>query len=147
QADRLASLAAASDDPATFDAAATELSLLVTQVPVIEGQTAVYQGRAVRGVSGFAFSGVRTGEISDLVDDEDGYYLVRLDSLTEGGKQSFESVEDDIMQALKERKATEALVAQAEAFLADARATTLEAAAQKAGLELQTPAPFNRRTF
>src|SRR5690606_17565657 len=33
QADRLASLAAASDDPATFDAAATELSLLVTQVP------------------------------------------------------------------------------------------------------------------
>lgn len=147
QADRLASLAAASDDPTKFDAAATELSLLVTQVPVIEGQTAVYQGRAVRGVSGFAFSGVRAGEISDLIDDEDGYYLVRLDSLTVGGQQSFEAVEEDIMQALKERKATEALVAQAEAFLADARATTLEAAAQKAGLDLQTPAPFNRRTF
>lgn len=147
QADRLASLAAASDDPSKFDAAATELSLLVTQVPVLEGQTAVYQGRGVRGVSGFAFSGVRVGEISDLIDDEDGYYLVRLDSLTVGGKQPFEAVEEDIMQALKERKATEALVAQAEAFLADARATSLEAAAQKAGLELQTPPPFNRRTF
>lgn len=147
QADRLASLAAASDDPSKFDAAATELSLLVTQVPVLEGQTAVYQGRGVRGVSGFAFSGVRPGEISDLIDDEDGYYLVRLDSLTVGGKQPFEAVEEDIMQALKERKATEALVAQAEAFLADARATSLEAAAQKAGLDLQTPAPFNRRTF
>lgn len=147
QADRLASLAAASDDPSKFDAAATELSLLVTQVPVLEGQTAVYQGRGVRGVSGFAFSGVRVGEISDLIDDENGYYLVRLDSLTVGGKQPFEAVEEDIMQALKERKATEALVAQAEAFLADARATSLEAAAQKAGLELQTPPPFNRRTF
>lgn len=147
QADRLASLAAASDDPTKFDAAATELSLLVTQVPVIEGQTAAYQGRGVRGVSGFAFSGVRPGDISDLLDDEDGYYLVRLDSLTVGGTQSYAAVESDIMQALKERKATDALVAQAEAFLADARATSLEAAAQRAGLELQTPAPFNRRTF
>jgi hypothetical protein len=119
----------------------------VTQVPVVEGQTAAYQGRGVRGVSGFAFSGVRVGEISDLLDDEDGYYLVRLDSLTEGGMQSFERVQEDIVQALKERKATEALVPQAEAFLADARATSLESAAQKAGLELQTPAAFNRRTF
>ncbi len=147
QADRLASLAAASDDPTKFDAAATELSLLVTQVPVVEGQTAAYQGRGVRGVSGFAFSGVRVGEISDLLDDEDGYYLVRLDSLSEGGMQPFERVQDDIVQALKERKAVESLVPQAEAFLADARATTLEAAATKAGLELQTPAAFNRRTF
>lgn len=146
-ADRLSSLAAASDDPSKFDAAATELSLLVTQVPVIEGQTAAYQGRGVRGISGFAFSGVRVGEISDLLDDEDGYYLVRLDSLTLGGPQPFEVVEQDIIQALKERKATEALVAQAEAFLADARATSLEAAAQKAGFQVETPAAFTRRSF
>lgn len=147
QADRLASLAAASDDPTKFDAAATELSLLMTQVPVVEGQTAAYQGRGVRGISGWAFSGVRVGEVSDLIDDEDGYYLVRLDSLTEGGMQSFERVQEDIIQALKERKAVDAIAAQAEAFLADARGSSLEAAAQKAGLQLQTPPAFNRRTF
>jgi peptidyl-prolyl cis-trans isomerase D len=146
-ADRLASLAAANSDPKKFDEAAQSLSLLVTQVPVVEGQTATYAGRGVRGIAGFAFSGTRVGEISDLIDDEDGYYLVRLDSLTEGGKQPFERVENDIVQALKERKAVEGLVAQAEALLADARGTSLEAAATKAGLQMETAQPFNRRTF
>ncbi len=147
RADRLSSLAAGANDGSKFDAASQELTLLVTQVPVVEGQTAAYQGRGVRGISGWAFSGVRPGEVSDLIDDENGYYLVRLDSLTEGGMQSFERVQEDILQALKERKAVEALVPQAEALLADARATSLEQAAQKAGLELQTPRAFNRRTF
>ena len=147
RADRLSTLAGASDDPSKFDAAAQELQLLVTQVPVLEGQTAAYQGRGVRGLSGWAFSGVRVGETSELIDDEDGYYLARLDSLTEGGPQPFERVREDIIQALKERKAVENLLPQAEALLADARSTSLEQAAQKAGLELATPPAFNRRTF
>lgn len=146
-ADRLAAIAAGNSDPKKFDEAAQELSLLVTQVPVVEGQTAVYGGRGVRGISGFAFSGTRVGETSDLLDDEDGYYLVRLDSLQMGGMQSFESVQEDIIQALKERKAVQGLVAQAEALMTDARSSSLEAAAAKAGLSVETPAPFNRRTF
>lgn len=146
-ADELARIAAGNSDPKKFDEAVQQLSLLVTQVPVVEGQTATYAGRGVRGITGFAFSGTTVGETSDLIDDEDGYYLVRLDSLVEGGKQPFERVQEDIIQALKERKAVEGLVAQAEALLADARSSSLEAAATKAGLQLQTAAPFNRRTF
>lgn len=146
-ADSLARIAAANSDPKKFDEAAQTLKLLVTQVPLVEGQTAAYAGRGVRGISGFAFSGTQVGEISDLIDDEDGYYLVRLDSLTEGGKQPFERVQEDILRALKERKAVEGLVAQGEALLADARATSLSAAATKAGLQMETTAPFNRRTF
>lgn len=146
-ADSLARIAAANSDPKKFDEAAQTLSLLVTQVPLVEGQTAAYAGRGVRGISGFAFSGTRVGEISDLIDDEDGYYLVRLDSLTEGGKQPFEAVQEDILRALKERKAVDGLVAQGEALLADARTTSLSAAATKAGLQMETTAPFNRRTF
>lgn len=146
-ADRLASIAAANSDPAKFDEAAQALSLLVTQVPLIEGQTATYAGRGVRGIAGFAFSGALVGEISDLLDDENGYYLVRLDSLSEGGNQPFERVEDDIIQALRERKAVEAVVADAEALLAEARSTSLEAAAEKAGVQVQTSPSFNRRTF
>lgn len=146
-ADRMAAIAAGNSDPTKFDEAAQELSLLVTQVPVVEGQTALYAGRGVRGISGFAFTGTRVGEISDLLDDEDGYYLVRLDSLSEGGMQPFERVQEDIVQALKERKAVQGLVAQAQALMTDARSTTLEAAASKAGLSVETPAAFNRRTF
>jgi peptidyl-prolyl cis-trans isomerase D len=146
-ADRLAGLAAGSMEPQKFDDAAQQLSLLVTQVPVVEGQSAVYQGRGVRGISGWAFTGVRPGEVGDLIDDENGYYLVRLDSLTEGGKQPFERVQEDIISALKERKAAEGLVAQGEALLADARATSLAAAVNKAGLSLESPAAFTRRNF
>lgn len=146
-ADRMAAIAAGNSDPKKFDEAAQELSLLVTQVPVVEGQTALYAGRGVRGISGFAFSGTRVGEVSDLLDDEDGYYLVRLDSLTEGGMQPFESVQEDIVKALKERKAVQGLVAQAQALMTDARSTSLELAANKAGLSVETPAVFNRRTF
>lgn len=146
-ADRLAGIAAGASDPKKFDEAAQAMNLLVTQVPVMQNQTATYQGRGVRGISGFAFAGARVGDISDLLDDENGYYLVRLDSLMPGGEQPFERVKDDIVQALRERKSVEGLVAQAETFLADAKATSLEAAAQKAALEVdQTPA-FTRMSF
>lgn len=146
-ADRLAAIAAGASDPAKFDQAAQELNLLVTQVPLQEGQTAAYQARGVRGISGWAFSGSRVGEISDLIDDESGYYLVRLDSLTRGGDQPFEAVRADIIQALKERKSVEGLQAQAEAFLAEARATSLADAARKSSFELDTTRAFNRASF
>lgn len=45
-ADRLAAIAAGASDPAKFDQAAQELNLLVTQVPLQEGQTAAYQPAA-----------------------------------------------------------------------------------------------------
>ncbi len=146
-ADRMAAVAAGSSDPAKFDEAASTLTLLVTQVPLQEGQTAGYQGRGVRGISGFAFSGAKVGDISDLLDDESGYYLVRLDSLTRGGEQPFETVKADIVQALKERKSVEGLMPQAEAFLNDAKGSTLETAARNASLGADTTRLFTRMGF
>lgn len=146
-ADQLASVAAGSFDPKQFDAVADRLGLLVTQVPLTEGQTAAYQGRGVGGISGWAFSGVRAGETSDLFDDESGYYLARLDSITPGGEQPFERVRADIEQALRERKAVDGLRPQGEALLADARSTTLEAAATKAGLSVDTSRAVTRTSF
>jgi peptidyl-prolyl cis-trans isomerase D len=101
----------------------------------------------VGGITGWAFSGASVGESSDLLDDAEGYYLTRLDSLTPGGEQPFDAVRDDIVNALKERKAAEALVARGEALLADAKVTTLEAAAVKAGLTVETAGPFTRLGF
>jgi peptidyl-prolyl cis-trans isomerase D len=147
RADSLASYAAGTSEPARFDSIATQLGLLVSQVTVADGQTAQYAGRPVGGITGWAFSGASVGETSDLLDDAEGYYLARLDSLTPGGEQPFEAVKTDIVNALKERKAAEALVARGEALLADAKATSLEAAAAKAGLTVETAGPFTRLGF
>ena len=146
-ADRMASMAAGTSEPAKFDEAAQAMNLLVTQVAVQEGQTATYQGRPVRGVAGWALSGVAVGDVSDLLDDENGYYLMRLDSVSVGGEQPFEVVKEDIMQALRERRSVEGLVAQAEAFAADAKNTSLEAAATKSALPVDTSRAFTRLSF
>lgn len=147
RADEMSAIAAGATEPARLDSAAKVLGLLVTQLPVQEGQTATYLGRQVGGLSGFAFSGTSVGEISDLIDDEQGYYLVRIDSLQSGGKQPFEGVKAEILQVLKARKAVHGLVAQGEAILADARTSGLAAAATKAGLSPEPAGPFTRLGF
>ena len=147
RADELSTLAGGATEPEKLDTAAARLGLLVTQLPVQEGQSATYLGRPVGGIAGWAFSGMAVGETSDLVDDDQGYYLVRLDSLTAGGKQPFASVRQEIITALKERKAVQGLVAQGEALLADAKANGLDAATTKAGLTAAAAGPFTRLGF
>lgn len=147
RADELSAATAGATEPEKFDSAATKLGLLVTQIAVQEGQTAFYQGRQVGGLSGWAFSGLSLGETSDLIDDDQGYYLVRLDSISQGGKQAFAKVKDEIVALLKARKAVESLRPQGEALLADAKANGLAAAATKSGLTAETTAPFTRLGF
>ncbi len=147
RADELSTLAASATEPAKFDSAAQKLGLLVTQIPVQQGQSAAYLGRQVGGLSGAAFSGLSIGETSELLDDDDGYYLVRLDSIRLGGKQSFESVKGEILEVLKARKAVEGLVAQGEALRASAATGGLASAATAAGLKAETAGPFNRVAF
>jgi peptidyl-prolyl cis-trans isomerase D len=147
RADRLSDMAADASNPSQLDSAAAELGLLVTQVPLQERQAAFVAGRQVGGVSAWAFSGVGRGDISDLLDDENGYYLARIDSLTPGGVQPFEAVRSEIEQLLRQRKAVEALLPRGQALLADAQATNLPSAAAKAGLTVQNAGPFTRLGF
>lgn len=146
-ADRLAALAGGSTDRTALDSAATALTLLVTQIEVQDGQPANHLGRPLPGVSGWAFSGVTAGETSDLLDDENGYYLARLDSLTVGGPQAFDDVKNEIRTVLQGRAAAAAMRGKAEALLADARSSDLTAAAAKAGLVVETAGPFVRQGF
>jgi len=147
RADSLAAIAAGASEPERFDSAATVLGLLVTQLPVQEGQSAFFLAREVAGVSGWAFSGPKVGETSDLFDDEYAYYVARLDSIVPGGVQPFEVVKGEIVNLLKERKAVESLVTKGEALAADARTSTLEAAAARAGVRVQSGGPFSRVGF
>ncbi len=147
RADSLSTIAGGALEPSRLDSAAAVLGLLITQVSLQERQPAFVAGRQVGGVSAWAFSGVRAGDISDLLDDENGYYLARVDSMRPGGVQPFEVVRAEIEQALRQRKAIDAQLPRAQAILADAQATTLQAAAAKAGLAVQTAGPVSRMAF
>ncbi len=146
-ADELAKDAASAIEPAKFDSAAKRLGLLVSQIEVQEGQPARYLGRQVPSVSAWAFGGTHVGESSDLFDDEDAYYLVRLDSLRQGGQQPLDAVKDEVREAIATSKSLDAKVAAAKDVAAKAAAEGLEAAAKAAGRSVQTSPLFTRVGF
>ena len=80
-------MAANSEQGAKLDTAAKELSLPEFKVQAFEDQPAALAGRVIPSVSAWAFGGAKVGETSDLYDDENGYYLARLDSLQPGGER------------------------------------------------------------
>ncbi len=94
-------------------------------------------------MSAWAFGGAKVGETSDLFDGEDGYYLARLDSLTEGGK-TFDAVKSSVKARVAAERAVERVVPAAQSLAAAAKSTSLEAAAAKATLKVETTGMANR---
>ena len=143
EADQLARIAAGSDQPAKFDEAAKTLKLTPFKITVTEGEPAVFNGQYVPSVSAWAFGGARTGEISDLFDSDEGYYLARLESVTPGGT-TFDAVKADVRAKLALDRAVERAVPQANDLATAARASTLEAAAAARKLTVQKTGMVNR---
>ena len=147
RADELARTAAGALEAVKFDSAAKKMGLVVTQIEVREGQAAQYLGRPAPSVSAWAFGGVRPGESSDLFDDDNYYYLARLDSLRQGGPQTIDVVKDEIRDRLSVQKALDAKMATAQKTASVAAASTLEAAAKDAGRTVQATPLFTRVGF
>jgi parvulin-like peptidyl-prolyl isomerase len=143
EADQLSRIAAGSDQPAKFDEAAKTLKLTPFKITVTEGEPAVFNGQYVPSVSAWAFGGAHPGEISDLFDSDDGYYLARLESVEAGGKD-FDAVKGDVRARLALDRAVERAVPEASALAAAARASSLEAAAKERNVALQTTGMVNR---
>ena len=135
EADQLAKLAAGATESAKFDQAAKTLGLTPFTVSVVEGEPAQHNGKYVPSVSAWAFGGAKRGESSDLFDAEDGYYLARLDSLSEGGK-TFEAVKGAVRSRVALERAVERSVPAAEKLATAARGTSLETAASAQGLQV-----------
>jgi parvulin-like peptidyl-prolyl isomerase len=136
EADQLSRIAAGSDNPAKFDEAAKTLGLKPFKITVTEGEPAIYNGQYVPSVSAWAFGGATPGEVSDLFDSDEGYFLARLDSLTPGGK-TFEAVKGDVRARLALDRAVERAVPQANDLATAARGSSLEAAAEARKLTVQ----------
>ncbi len=147
RADSLSSAAAGSDVAAKFDSAAKKFSLVPVQLIAIQGEPVIgLDGRPVPSVSAWAFGGAKVGETSDLFDDENAYYLARLDSLQLGGVQPLERVKDEIRAKLGRQKAIRTLDTRALAFADAAKRRGMAAAATEAGLALNAGRPFTRLT-
>lgn len=147
KADSLTKTAASSDQGSKLDTAAKKLGLTVFKVVATEDEPAAYEGRPIPSVSAWAFGGVRPGSTSEMFDDETGYYLARLDSITEGGDPKFENVKPLVMQDVARERAIDKLMPAAQK-LSDAAATQgLDAAAAQEKLQVQQSPMFARGTF
>lgn len=147
EADELSKTAATSEQGAKLDSAAKKLGLHELTVVATEDQPAVYQGRTIPSVSAWAFGGSHVGETSELFDDETGYYLARLDSLTPGGEPQFNDVKGDVRQKVAQERALDRLTPKAQQLASAAATSGLEAAAAKQNLTVEHSPMFTRGTF
>ena len=145
-ADSLSKMAASSEQGAKLDTAAKKLGLPVHRVFAFEDEPAIVNQRVIPSVSAWAFGGARAGETSELFDDDNGYYLARLDSITPGGEPKFEDVAKDARMAVMTQQQIDKLVPRANEVAASARSATLESAAQAKGQQVQRTGMFTRGT-
>ena len=148
-ADRLAKIAASSEDGKKLDSAAKELGLTPIVVDVVEGQRAIGPDASpLPGLAQWATGGTsKVGEISELFDSDKSYFLARLDSLVAGGEATLDRVRNDIRLHLARTKAGASRLADAEAFARAATATSFDAAAKAQGLKVESAGPYARLQF
>lgn len=147
EADQLSRASANSEQGAKLDTAARALKLPEFKVQALEDQPAIMAGRMIPSVSAWAFGGAKPGETSDLFDDENGYYIARLDSLRPSGEPKFETVKEAIRIRLAQQRAVDKLVPAAQKLAAAAAGSTLEAAAKQADKKVETSSMFARSSL
>lgn len=143
RADQLAK-AAGSASPGALDSAAQSLGLEITHADVAEGSAASWKGRAVPGASAWAFDGAKPGEIGELIDADDAYYLVRLDSLTPSSKPSYDKLKDQIRTLLARDKKLDQLMPKAQQLASAAATQGFEQGAKSLGYFTMTSPLFSR---
>lgn len=143
RADELARIAGA-ESAQRFDSAARAMGLRALQLQAVEGQPLNAGGRQIPSVSAWAFGGAIPGEISDLYDSEDAYFIARLDSLQLGGEPTLDRARDEIRDYLRSMKKAESLLPAAQQLAQEAARTSLESAASARGLRTVTTPLFTR---
>lgn len=144
QADELARIAVGSDDRTRFDTAAKQLGLPISHVEATEGRPAMLNTTMVPSASAWAFGGARAGETSELFDDENGYWLARLDSIVQGGEPSFARVQQEVRATVAREKALDRLTSAAQVFAQKAALDGLEATAKRANQPVTKSPAFTR---
>jgi peptidyl-prolyl cis-trans isomerase D len=144
-ADSVADVAAAAEDPTRLDTAARRFNLPIARAVATEGEPLTWNGRYVQDLGAWAFRGSRVGDISDIVDAPEAFYLARIDSLEEGGDVDLDDVRDEIRRLLVNRKKVDYLAPRARRITdAVVSGKTLEQAAQENGATVEKTGMFTR---
>lgn len=144
-ADSVADVAAAAEDPTRLDTAARRFNLPIARAVATEGEPLTWNGRYVQDLGAWAFRGSRVGDISDIVDAPEAFYLARIDSLEPGGKIDVDDVREEIRRVLLNRKKVDNLEPRARRITsAVVSGKTLEQAAQENGMTVEKAGPFTR---
>jgi peptidyl-prolyl cis-trans isomerase D len=144
-ADSVADVAAAAEDPTRLDTAAKRFNLPIARAVATEGEPLTWNGRYVQDLGAWAFRGTRVGDISDIVDAPEAFYLARIDSLQEGGEVEVDDVRDEIRRILVNRKKVDYLEPSARRITdAVVAGKTLEQAAHENGASVEKTGTFTR---
>jgi peptidyl-prolyl cis-trans isomerase D len=149
-ADTVAKIAANAEDGRRLDSAVVRTGLPAVNIEVIEGQRALAPDGTtpLAGLSQWATSsGARVGEVSELFDSDDAYFIARIDSIVPGGEAPLSRVREDIRLFLARKQAIEDLKPRAAEFARAALSSSFEAAAKAADLKVEQTGPFTRMQF
>ena len=145
QADTISNIVTGGEDSARFDRAAKRFNLPIARAVATEGEPLTWNGRYVQDLGAWAFRGSRAGDISDIVDAPDAFYLARIDSLEEGGKVNVDDVREEIRRVLMNRKKVDYLEPRARRITdAVVAGRTLEQAGQENGATVEKTGKFAR---
>jgi peptidyl-prolyl cis-trans isomerase D len=145
EADAISRGAAQSEQGSKLDSVAKQYNLPVQHLDAFENQPATLGDRTIPSVSAWAFGGsAKPGETSELFDDDNGYYLARLDTLRAGGEPNFDSAKETVRARVEAQRQVDKLVPDAQKLATAAASSTLESAAAAAGKKVQQSAMFSR---
>ena len=144
KADSLSKMAASSETPDKFDAAVKALGLQTYTTDVTDGQPLTYNGQPIASVSAWAFGGTKVGEVSDLYDNDAGYYLAKLDAITSGGTPSLDVAKNDIKLLLARQKAVQKMIDPAHKFAIAASGSSMAQAGQILNTKVDKTDAFTR---
>ena len=143
--DTLDRFAAGETDPAALDTVARMLGLPVSPaLPIQEGSRAQLGRQVVPDVGVWAFQ-AREGEVGEVIETPDAFYLFRLDSLVDASEPTLAAVRPAVEDAVRDVKRRELARNVAAEFLKRVNeGSTDEQAARALGLASQDFGPFSR---
>ncbi|HEX6089735.1 MAG TPA: SurA N-terminal domain-containing protein [Gemmatimonadales bacterium] len=143
--DTLDRYAAGETDPAALDTVARMLGLPVSPaLPIQEGSRAQLGRQVVPDVGVWAFQ-AREGEVGEVIETPDAFYLFRLDSLVDASEPTLAAVRPAVEDAVRDVKRRELARNVATEFLKRVNeGSTDEQAARALGLASQDFGPFSR---
>ncbi len=146
QADSLESLGADRTDPAALDTVARALKLTIGKSAPVQEGTKVQLGNYVVPDAGvWAFSGVKPGASSPVIETPFAFYLFRLDSLHDAGVPTLAEIRPTVEHAVREKKKWDVARRIAKDYLKRVEeGSTLEQAAKAMKLAHREFGPFSR---